>query len=472
MLGLRQTRRGHGPRRIGLTLVTVGVLLVAAACTSSSAKSSKTPSPAGTSGTTGSGATSSPVTPGGTLQVWVRGSGDSVKAYQALFDAFTLKTGIKVKLFMTLTDFETKLSAAAAAHTLPDVVVDDAAQLGAFHTEGILRQVNKNSIAGNADLTDASWNSAKDVTGDYYAVPFSAQANLMFIRSDWLKKVGATAPTTWAQLTSLAKAFTTQDPDGDGKANTYGLDVPGSTTRGYISWYWSSFLWQAGGDYFTSAGNGKYLPAINSAKAIAAATYFESMFCSSKVVQPGALNDVTTDTNQVFQTGTAGIYLTGPYAYATMDNTPIKGKYAVAAPPAGPAGIATLAEGTDIYLMAGSKQDAQSQALAEYMITPAAQILGMTKVPTATIVRLPVNKTVNAATVHGNDPRWKLAQLVYQQYGHYEPDYMPNWNTFRVATSDALNAMIAKCGNPTTTMNTLAATFKTDLQQQGVLASS
>ena len=43
----------------------------------------------------------------------------------------------------TLTDFETKLTAAASAHQLPDMVVDDAAQLGNFETQGIVLQIDK-----------------------------------------------------------------------------------------------------------------------------------------------------------------------------------------------------------------------------------------------------------------------------------------------------------------------------------------
>jgi multiple sugar transport system substrate-binding protein len=396
----------------------------------------------------------------GTLEVWVRGSGDSQKAYQDLFAAFTAKTGIKVNIFMTLTDFETKVSAAAAGHDLPDVVVDDAAQLGAFRSEGIIEPVDRSTITGGDQLTDLAWQSAKGSDGSYYAVPFSAQANLLFERSDWAASAGVKPPTSWAQLLTTAKAFTT--------GTRYGMDVPGSTSRGYVSWYWSTFLWQAGGDYFTSLGNGKYASAIDSPQAVNAAQWFENLFCQSKVVQPGALNDVTTDTNNAFQTGVAGLYLTGPYAFATMDASAVKGRYTVLAPPAGPANADTLAEGTDIYLMAGSQHAGEARQLAEFMITPQAQRIGMTAVPTATIVRLSVNRTVDSAAVHGNDPRWKLAEQEYLNHGHYEPDYMPNWPQFRQDTSNALNAMLANCSSPSTAMSKLNDQFNSLLKQQGV----
>src|SRR3989440_6303071 len=209
----------------------------------------------------------------GPLRVWARGANDSPKAYQAIFDAFTKKTGIKIEPFFTLTDFETKLTAAATAHNLPDVVVDDAAQLGNFKTQGIIQPIDKSKVAGADQLTPGSWDSAKDLKGDIYAVPFSAQANLLFIRSDWLARLNLQPPKTWEDVAAVAKAFTTQDPDGNGKNDTYGLAVPGSTTRGYISWYWSTFLWQAGGEYFTG-GNGKFTANLNSPEALKATQWF------------------------------------------------------------------------------------------------------------------------------------------------------------------------------------------------------
>jgi multiple sugar transport system substrate-binding protein len=413
----------------------------------------------------------SPATPeaSGPLNVWVRGAGDSPKAYQAIFDAFTKKTGIEIKTFFTLTDFETKLNAAAAAHNLPDVVVNDAAQLGSLKTQGIIQKIDKNSIAGNDQLTARAWDSARDLKGDYYAIPFSAQANVLLIRSDWLTKLNLQPPKTWDDVLAVAKAFTTQDPDGNGKADTYGLTVPGSTTRGYISWYWSTFLWQSGGEYFKSSGDGKFTASINSPEAVRSAKWFEDLFCTSKVVQPSSLNDTTAETNKAFQTGVTGMYYTGPYAFATMDATPIKGKYIAVAPPAGPANAQTLAEGTSIYFMAGGKTKSAKQ-LAEFMITPDGQKLGMTAVPTTTIVRLPVNSSVESGAVHANDDRWKLTQQVYQDTGHYEAVNMPNWAELRQATSDALNGLVAKCGDAQAALDSLNDKLNSLLKKQGVAA--
>jgi multiple sugar transport system substrate-binding protein len=425
----------------------------------------------GGSGGSGSGSlpTSKNKTATGDLTVWIRGAGDSPKAYQKIFDAFTAQTGIKVTIGKaTLTDFETALTAAASAHKLPDMVLDDAAQMGNFESQGIILPVDKTSFTGAGQLTDAAWKSTEDLSGRPYAVPFSAQANVLLIRKDWLAKVGMQDPASWDDVAKVAQAFTTQDPDGDGKADTYGLDIPGSTSRGYTSWYWSSFLYAAGGDFLKSTGNGKYAAAVDSPAALSSAKFLEDQICTAKDVQPSVLGDDTTATNKAFQTGVAGMYLTGPYAYATMDATKVKGKYDVVALPPGPGGApGTLAEGTDIYTMADSKQDEVTK-LEEFMVTPQAQQLGMTGVPTASVVRLPVNSGVDAAAVHGNDQRWQLAQQVYTQSGHYEFDNMPNWTQLRQKASGDLNKLFASCGDTQSALTAMNSDLNAILKQQGV----
>lgn len=55
----------------------------------------------------------------------------------------------------------------------------------------------------------------------------------LFIRKDWLKKLGLKMPTTLKELENTIVAFTTQDPDGNGKNDTYGL---GATNEGGAWW--------------------------------------------------------------------------------------------------------------------------------------------------------------------------------------------------------------------------------------------
>lgn len=49
-----------------------------------------------------------------------------------------------------------------------------------------------------------------------------------YIRQDWLDKLGLKMPKNYAELTNVMKQFTTGDPDGNGKQDTYGFTAAGN----------------------------------------------------------------------------------------------------------------------------------------------------------------------------------------------------------------------------------------------------
>ena len=114
------------------------------------------------------------------LQVWIRASTESRKTYDAMAEAFRARTGIRIEYFNTVTDFEQRLARAAAGRSLPDLVFDDAAYLGQFQAMGIVAEIDRPRLKGEADLIDIAWESARAGDGKYYAVPTSAQAFALF----------------------------------------------------------------------------------------------------------------------------------------------------------------------------------------------------------------------------------------------------------------------------------------------------
>lgn len=59
--------------------------------------------------------------------------------------------------------------------------------------------------------------------------------NFLWIRDDWLKAVGAEAPTTVEEMIELARKFTFEDPDGNGIDDTYGLALSKKILDGYCT---------------------------------------------------------------------------------------------------------------------------------------------------------------------------------------------------------------------------------------------
>ncbi len=57
--------------------------------------------------------------------------------------------------------------------------------------------------------------------------------NVLWIRKDWLEKLNLEAPKTLDDVIAIAKAFQTQDPDGNGEADTLGLTANELLYSGY-----------------------------------------------------------------------------------------------------------------------------------------------------------------------------------------------------------------------------------------------
>src|SRR5205807_8558059 len=154
---------------------------------------------------------------------------------------------------------------------------------------------------------------------------------------------------------------------GDGRPDTYGLDIPGTTKRGYMAWYFSTYLLGDGGDFLAQIQPGRWVPAINGDKAVQATTWLKNMFCQYKVVNPDAIDLDTSRAHDTFEKGIAGMYLTGPYMLPRFVKSMGSGRIEVYPVPPGPGGgPSALAEGENVYLTVGSPNRAGQRAFARF----------------------------------------------------------------------------------------------------------
>lgn len=67
--------------------------------------------------------------------------------------------------------------------------------------------------------------------------PVLDEGQVMIIRQDWLDNLGLEAPTNMAEFEQVIKAFTEEDPDGNGKNDTYGFTYSGDSiySTGWVS---------------------------------------------------------------------------------------------------------------------------------------------------------------------------------------------------------------------------------------------
>ncbi len=398
------------------------------------------------------------------LEVWSRSGPQAAETYKAVFDAFTEKTGIPVEYLATV-EFETQLQARAAARDLPDVLIYDQASMASYANAGMILPVVPEDLAGHDQLSEESWASVRMADGAYYGVPFSQHAQVTFIRKDWRENLGFDVPQTHDELVALATAFATQDPEGNGvNGDTYGMAVPGTTDRGFFTWWLSSYMMQRGGSFVTGE-NGKYTVTVNTPESVAAVQWIQNLFCGApSLVQPGALTNASA--TPFFAENHAGIYQTGPYAIANFDKAPGKDTYEIVIAPAGPGGKTTLTERTSIYFGATSDKPDQQKALAEFLISAEAQEIGMTA-PGQPVVRLPVNTTLDAAAIYGDD-RWTVVaeQLADSKLMPSDIDF----TTARLDIAETFQAMFSQCTSDLQgPLDSLAGRISDELSMQNAL---
>jgi putative aldouronate transport system substrate-binding protein len=97
--------------------------------------------------------------------------------------------------------------------------------------------------------------------GKIYRIPGDVaepSCETLWIRQDWLDNLGLKAPTTLAELEDVLYKFTFNDPDGNGRNDTYGLGGDGYDFRSFWPWIqgsgtgrgdYSAFVVQADGSY-------------------------------------------------------------------------------------------------------------------------------------------------------------------------------------------------------------------------------
>lgn len=73
----------------------------------------------------------------------------------------------------------------------------------------------------------------------------------IYIREDWLKKLNLQKPATTEDFLAVAKAFASQDPDGNSKADTFGLNLSGNAFSIISHMYgFGEVPWRFEGDTF------------------------------------------------------------------------------------------------------------------------------------------------------------------------------------------------------------------------------
>ncbi|MGG1515633.1 extracellular solute-binding protein [Paenibacillus oryzisoli] len=184
----------------------------------------------------------------------------------------------------------------------------------------------------------------------------------IYIREDWLQKLNLQKPTTTEEFLNVAKAFATQDPDGNGKADTFGLNLSGNANSIITHMFgYGEVAWRFEGDKF-----------IHEWDRLKAAVDFQKQLFDAGVADKDYLADKNGEkAKQDFLAGKLGMYLAQDIAVNDYDafvkNSP-NGKLSVLQLPKSPFGQFSPVISSPIQMVGAINASAKDpQAVMKYI---------------------------------------------------------------------------------------------------------
>lgn len=144
--------------------------------------------------------------------------------------------------------------------------------------------------------------------------PTSLQPNCLWYRQDWLDTLGLAAPTNAEEWLNMISVFTTGDPDGNTKNDTYGTSFErlDAVSQRFIH---SMFRVGAEGNGWIVNSDGTFTHSIETAEFRAALEYARDVWASG-ACYPDSLTQTSNEVREQLMAGTAG---SGPNAFILLN---------------------------------------------------------------------------------------------------------------------------------------------------------
>ncbi len=152
------------------------------------------------------------------------------KSWQPFVDEYKKRTGIElVYTKPPHNEYSQQLSLAFTTGNIPDIF--EAANYPTYASNGVLWDMTdawEKSELKASGIVEEKYLEQVKIDNKLYGFPMvRGGGTVTYVRQDWLDKLGMSAPTNYEEFTEMLRAFTEDDPDGNGKDDTYGLTMPG-----------------------------------------------------------------------------------------------------------------------------------------------------------------------------------------------------------------------------------------------------
>lgn len=141
---------------------------------------------------------------------------------------------IKYKWAVRNEQYHKKLDITLASGDIPDIVKVNAQQLRQLSHAGLIQELTQvyeeyaSTLTRQVHRQEGSGTLESGmIDGKLMGIPETdsslEKAMYLWIRTDWLDRLGLRPPQTMDDVLAISKAFTEEDPDGNGQQDTYGI---------------------------------------------------------------------------------------------------------------------------------------------------------------------------------------------------------------------------------------------------------
>lgn len=147
----------------------------------------------------------------------------------------TLGINIKHDFIVDATQYDAKVNVTIASGEIPDLMLVTAKQTKMLMDADMIYEMSDvfakyaSPMSNKAITSDAKTFTAAKIEGKLMGIPMiwavDFALNDVWVRSDWMKELNLQEPKTAQDFIKIAEAFKNQDPDGNGKADTFGISL-------------------------------------------------------------------------------------------------------------------------------------------------------------------------------------------------------------------------------------------------------
>jgi ABC-type glycerol-3-phosphate transport system substrate-binding protein len=373
--------------------------------------------------------------------------------------------GVTVKALSFPTDqWISKSIAALNTNTAPDLLFNDNFRLNTLQqSSGKLADIQPMFDAlpdeVRAKIPEAAV-AASRIDGTLLMLPLQQATGAFGVRTSWLKAVGEDYPRTWDDVFRIGQAFATKDPDGNGKADTFGMAMQAgnpSVTHQMLE----LFGFGAGLDSLIIDGNAEVV--LDQPRNAELVRTFLKLFEVEGMVSPETMTHTFTDMYQLIEGGRAGMFRVLDANVVKWDGVAgLAGDYTLGPIPALFEGEPAALEMHSVRSVVVTPSSAHPELAAQYAafaLTPEAQAIMFRDKGSAVRPDIPLDGLsptqsffanpqypVNANDFLSAKFSWypKLQEAFYRDFAEAVANPPADFDAWITATADRMRAEVAR----------------------------